>query len=754
MAQARPDASLETRIEELLAGMTLEEKLGQLNQLFYLGGVDTDSPEGAEQAEQPRMVEAELAAGRVGSLLFVSRPEEFNRLQRLALAGNRHGIPVMFGFDVIHGFRTILPVPVALAASWSPETAEAAQAVAAREARAAGVHWAFAPMVDIARDPRWGRIVEGAGEDPVLGAAMAAAQVRGFQGDDLAAPDRIMAGPKHFAGYGWAQGGRDYDESWISDAELHNVVLPPFRAAIEAGAQNIMTAYMPLNGVPATGSDWLLREVLRSQWGFDGFVVSDANAVRSLVVHGFARDLPDAGVRALRAGVDMEMSMGDPAYATLPDAATDGGAGVDERLVDESVRRVLEAKLRLGLFEHPFVDEQHAEQVMADPTHREVAREAAERSAVLLGNDGVLPLDPARLQRVAVLGPLADSQRDTLGPWVFAHDLDETVTIRAGLQQHLGDGVRVEWAPGVRPVQRRTPSIFDMWPGNAPADPVGFDDEAELARAVELAASSDVAVVVVGEWQNQIGENASRSSLALPGRQLELVQRVVATGTPVVVVLLNGRPLELDWIDRHAHAVLDAWYPGTSGGTAVARLLTGDAVPAGRLPFTWPRTSGQVPMVHSHLTSFEPENTTKRYWDVDGSPLYAFGHGLSYASFEYGPVRLDADRIGVRDLLTGAAITARVEVTNTSALDADEVVQLYVHQCWGTSARPVRQLAAFRRLPIAAGTTETLTFEIGRDQLRYWNAAARDWVLDTAEVEVAAGGSSTAPFTARFTVAD
>jgi beta-glucosidase len=449
-------------------------------------------------------------------------------------------------------------------------------------------------MVDIARDPRWGRMVEGAGEDPHLGAAVAAAQVRGFQGADIGQGDRVIAGPKHFAGYGAALGGRDYDEVNLSDAELWNTHLPPFEAAVEAGAGNVMTAYMDLNGVPASATRWLFTEVLRDAWGFQGFVVSDANAVRNLVTHGFAADLTDAGARAVAAGVDLEMAISDPAYAHLPEALQAGA--VSEDVLDASVRRILETKLRLGLFGNPYVDEDGAHEVLADPEHRQVARVAAERSAVLLRNNGnLLPLDIERLTSVAVIGPLADSRRDTLGPWVFDFDLEETVTVVDGVRRKVGDRAQVDYAPGIRVVQRVFPSMFDMFGGNRPEDPEGFDEEAEFRRAVDIAGAADVAVVVVGEWQNMIGEAASRSSLDLPGRQLELLQAVVGTGTPTVLLVMHGRPLDLRWAAENVPAILDIWYPGTQGGVAVANLLFGQVSPAGKLPFTWPRTVRQVP---------------------------------------------------------------------------------------------------------------------------------------------------------------
>ena len=445
MSEATPVDGIQARVDELISRMTPAEKAGQLTQYFYFrlpAGAAPEPALGMDPDAQPRMVEEALGRGEVGSLLFVTDPVEINRLQRLGLAGNRLGIPLLFGFDVIHGLRTIFPVPIAMAASWDLETIERGQAIAAREARAVGIHWAFAPMVDIARDPRWGRIIEGAGEDPFLGAAVAVAQVRGFQGADIGQHDRIIAGPKHFVGYGAALGGRDYDEVSLSDAELWNTYFPPFNAAVEAGAGNVMTAYMDLNGIPASGTRWLFTEVLRDAWAFSGFVVSDANAVRNLVTHGFAADLTDAAARAISAGVDMEMAISDPAYAHLPEALQTGA--VSEAALDAAARRILEMKVRLGLFDNPYVDEDRAQVVLGDPEHREVARVAAERSAVLLRNEGdLLPLDVETLTSVAVIGPLADSRRDTLGPWVFDFDLDETVTVFDGIRRKVGSRVQV-----------------------------------------------------------------------------------------------------------------------------------------------------------------------------------------------------------------------------------------------------------------------------------------------------------------------
>ncbi len=742
--------TIQSQVDELLTQMTPAEKAGQLTQYFYFrlpAGADPPAL-GFDADEQPKMVESALREGRAGSLLFVTDPAEINRLQRLAIEGNRLGIPLLFGFDVVHGLRTILPVPIAMAATWDPETIERGQSVAAREARAVGIRWTFAPMVDIARDPRWGRIIEGAGEDPYLGAAVAVAQVRGFQGAELGAPDRIIAGPKHFAGYGAALGGRDYDEVNLSDSELWNVHFPPFKAAVEAGAGNVMTAYMDLNGIPAAGNRWLFTEVLRDTWGFEGFVVTDANAVRNLVTHGFATDLSDAAARAVNAGVDMEMAISDPAYAHLPEALESGAAS--PQAVDASVRRVLEAKLRMGVFDAPYVDEDRAHEVLADPAHREVARVAAERSAVLLRNEGdLLPLDAGSLSSIAVIGPLADSKRDTIGPWVFDFDLEETVTVLEGIRAKVGNAVRVDHARGVCVVQRLFPSLFDMFGGNKPADPEGFDEDAEFYQAVDLARGADVAIVVAGEWQNMIGEAASRSSLELPGRQLELLKAVVDTGTPVVLLVMNGRPLDLRWPAEHVPAILDIWYPGTRGGEAAANLLFGDVSPGGKLPFTWPRTVGQVPMVYAHTRSHEPENQARRYWDEASTPLFPFGYGLSYGRFEYANVAVDQPSI-----VTSGTVTVSVEVTNKADREADEVVQLYIHQRHGSASRPVRELKGFRRVTVAAGESRTLQFPLGPNERRYWNAAVRDWVTDPSTFDLWVGGDSTARLSTSFEVTE
>lgn len=733
---ADAEATLRARVDALISQMTVEEKAGQLTQYFTFPGVP----------DALAMVEAEVRAGRAGSLLFVSDPHEIDRLQRMAVTESRLGIPLLFGFDVIHGFRTAMPVPLALAASWDPDLAEDCQAVAAREARAIGLHWAFAPMVDIARDPRWGRMIEGAGEDPFLGSAMAAAQVRGFQGDHIGAPDRLVAGVKHFAGYGGSLGGRDYDEVDLSDSELWNVHLPPFKAAIDAGVGNVMSAYMGLNGVPATGNRWLLTDVLRDTWGFKGFVVSDAGAVADLETHHFAKDRADAGSRALMAGVDMEMAPpfgGDAAFLGLP-AALAAGRITMARL-DEAVRRILEIKFRMGLFEAPYVDLTRTAAVLGAAEHRAVADRAAERSAVLLANRGdLLPLS-RDLKSIAVLGPFADAARDSSGPWIFRQDDTETVTILSGIRAALGNAARVDHSIGVSVPTRLHKSIFDN--PFMPALPrIEVDDDAEIARSVALARAAEVAVLVLGEAQVMIGEQASRSSLDLPGRQQELLEAVVATGTPTVVLIMTGRPLDLKGVQPAAQMMV--WYPGTRGGDAVARLLFGDAVPGGKLPYTWPRNIGQVPLPYAHLRSFKPEETEMRYWNEPNSPLFPFGHGLSYTRFAYANLSLSRPAIAI-----GESLDVTVQVTNTGTRAADEVVQLYIHQRHGTSARPVKELKGFRRIPLAPNETQTVTFTLTPDHLRYWSSVPRDWVQDESVIDVFVGGSSQETLQASFQVA-
>ena len=733
--QENADRGARKRADALLAQMTLQEKLGQMNQLFFFGTT----------AEGP-FIDG-IRKGQVGSFLFISNPALINSLQRVAVTESRLKIPLIFGFDVTHGFRTIFPVSIAMAASWDSKLIEKSQSVAAREARAAGINWTFAPMIDITRDPRWGRIVEGAGEDPYLGAVMAQAHVRGLQGERIGSPERLLACAKHFAGYGAAEGGRDYDASNISDAQMWNVYLPPFKAAVDAGVGCVMSAYMDLNDVPATGNRWLLRDVLRRDWKFDGFVVSDANAVDDMRNHGYARDPQDAAVKALTAGVNMEMSFGASAYLkNLPNAIKQNQISVKD--VDDLVRAILEAKIKLGLFENPYVDEAKVSTTFANPQHREAAKAAAVSSAVLLKNqNNLLPLSKTAYKRIAVIGPLADSKQNTLGPWSFVMDIDQTTTILAGLKNKLGAGTQIDFAPGVQ-INRLSASIFDqllkekhgaLWTETQAAD--------EFQKAVQLAKDSELAVMVLGENQDMSGEQASRSSLELPGRQLELLQAVKATGKPVVLLLMNGRPLDITWAAENVPSILEIWYPGTDGGNAVADLLFGDANPGGKLPVTWMRHVGQVPIYYSHNLTQNPSQQDKRYWNEPFAPLYPFGYGLSYTAFAFSNLKLSQPEIKL-----GAATEVSVDVKNTGNRAGDEVMQLYIHQQAGAASRPIRELKGFTRLTLAPGETKTVRLKLGPEELRYWNAASRDWVQEAETFDLWVGNDSTASLHATLKV--
>jgi beta-glucosidase len=735
LAAQAGDEQVNQKVNALLAQMTLEEKAGQLTQYFKV---------------IPDTVPAEerIRKGQAGSFLFVSDPAVANQLQRVAVEESRLRIPLLMGFDVIHGFRTIFPVPLAMASSWDPRLVEQVQTIAAREARAVGIHWTFAPMVDIARDPRWGRIVEGAGEDPFLGAAMARAQVRGFQGPYAGSPEHVLACVKHFAGYGAADGGRDYDSTFLSDDQLWNIYLPPFHAAVEAGAASLMSAYMDLNDVPATGNRFLLQDVLRRAWDFRGFVVSDAFAIGSLITHGFARDSADASLRALTAGVDMDM--GSKAYlADLAPLVRQGRLPVS--IVDEAVRRILAAKVRLGLFEHPYVDEARAKQVLSAPEHRQTARTAAQRSAVLLRNQGgLLPLDRNKISSIAVIGPLGDSQKDMLGSWAFAFDPTEAVTLVQGIRGKVPASVRVEYARGGQ-IRRGIPSPFESFsPGPRPAPLTAAQIDQEVAKAMALADRSDVAVLALGEQEDMSGEAASRTSLDLPGAQQRLLEAVVATGKPVVLVLINGRPLDLSWASEHVAAILEAWYPGTQGGNAIADLLFGDANPGGKLPVTWPRSAGQIPNYYAHNLTQAPETDRafrSRYWDLLSSPLYPFGFGLSYTKFAFSNLR-----VGQGEVKLGQALDVSVDVENTGGRAGDEVVQLYIHQQAGSASRPVRELKGFERIALAPGEKKTVRFSLGQAELSFWSPADKKWVQEAENFDVWVGADSTATLHAAFRV--
>lgn len=729
------DQQVNARVNALLAQMTIDEKIGQLAQIAGQAWIP-----GAPKPEDV------LPKGEGGSVLWLQDPAAINRLQHIAVEQSRLHIPVLFGLDVINGFKTIFPAPLAMAASWDPPLVVEEQTIAAREASASGIRWTFGPMVDIARDPRWGRIVEGAGEDPYLGAAMAKAQVRGFQGPYLGSPEHLIACAKHFAGYGAADGGRDYDSSYVPEELLQNVYLVPFHAAVQAGVGTLMSAYMDLNDVPATGNRFLLHDVLRDQWGFRGFVVSDAMAVGSLVTHGFARDPEDAAYRALTAGVNMDMASGT--YLKNLGQLVQQGR-ILTATIDDAVRPILAAKIRLGLFEHPYVDESRIEQVITNPEHRQFARTAAARAAVLLRDENqTLPLSK-NIASIAVIGPLANSPRDLLGFGGTMGDSAGVVTIVEGIRSKVPNA-HVEYAQGVQ-IKRDIPSFFESFlPGPKVTPLTPAEAEAQFKQAVDLARRSDVAVMVLGELGNMSGEAASRSSLDLPGTEEQLLEAVVATGKPVVLVLVNGRPLNLSWASQHVPAILEAWYPGAEGGNAVADLLFGDANPGGKLPVTWPRNVGQVPIYYAHNLTHQPEGSPQfrsRYWDLLSSPLYPFGFGLSYTKFTISNLQLSRATAKV-----GETLEASVDVQNTGSQTGDEVVQLYIHQQAGSASRPVRQLKGFERITLAPAEKKTVHFSLGKDELSFWSPQEKKWVEEPENFDLWVGEDSTAELHSTFKI--
>lgn len=733
-------AAASRRARALLGRMTLEEKIGQLN---LASGVGMGGMVSAAS-------DSDIVHGRVGAILWLANPTEINRLQHLAVERSRLHIPLLFGLDVIHGYRTIFPIPLAMASSWDPSVEEQAQAFAAAEARSAGIRWTFTPMVDIARDARWGRIQEGAGEDPYLGAAMARAQVRGFQGLRLG-PTSVVACAKHFAGYGAAEGGRDYDASYVPEELMRNVYLVPFHAAVRAGVGSLMTAYMDLNDVPASGNHWLLTDVLRKDWGFTGFLTSDAFAIASLVVHGYAADSTDAAYKAIAAGAGMDMAS-QTFLHQLPRLVASGRVTVAQ--IDAAVLPILEVKYQIGLFDHPYADTAGAAAEVT-ASGRALARKLAARSIVLLKDEHrTLPL-PSTLRNVAVIGGLADSPVDiTGGPTpagVFGQGHDApAVTVLAALKDRLGPDAHITYVPGPA-MSKVFPSPFDAFLGHTPTPPPTPAEIADwLAQAKAAAEQADLVLAVVGEPAFMSGERASRGTLGLPGIQEQMVEAAASAGKPLVVVLENGRPLQINWIAEHAAAVLESWFPGVEGGNAVVDVLFGDVNPGGKLPVSWPRAAGVEPLYYNHNLTQEPESDphfTSRYWDIASKPLYPFGYGLSYTTFRFANLHLSARRMNVGD-----SVEVAVDVTNSGPIPGDAVAQIYVHQRYGSASRPVRQLEGFRRVTLQPGETRTLRFPLGTNELQFWSPQSKRWVVEPGVFDVWVGEDSTAPLHAELAV--
>jgi beta-glucosidase len=713
------DQNMKTFIDDLMAKMTLDEKLGQLNLIAGLGGPMTGTMVNVGAAKK-------ISKGQVGGMLNVWSPEKLRIIQKLAVEESRLGIPLLFAADVIHGHKTVFPIPLALSCTWDMDLIKKSAQVAATEAAADGLKWVFSPMVDVARDPRWGRVSEGAGEDPYLNGRVAEAMVKGLQGDDLSAIDTVLACVKHFAAYGAAEGGREYNTVDMSEQRMREVYLPPFEKAVKAGAGSLMAAFNDVNGVPATMHKQLLTDILRKEWGFDGIVVTDYTAINEMTTHGVG-DLKEVSAKALKAGIDMDM-VGEAFLTTLKQSLDEGK--VTQQEIDQACRRILEAKYKLGLFENPykFFDRQRAKDQILSAEHREAAREAAAQSCVLLKNeDNVLPLKKSG-STIALIGPLADDKRNMLGNWAVAGDPEKAVPILQGVKNAAGEGVTVLHARGANitddPQLAANANALVLTVTTDPRSP-----EQMIAEAVEVAKKSDVIVACVGEARDMSGECGSRTDISIPESQKKLLEALAETGKPLVLVVSGGRPMTLEWENKHASSILMSWFGGTEAGNGIADVLFGDHNPSGKLTATFPRNVGQIPVYHAQKSTGRPpasgvfKKYTSVYLDAPNAPLYPFGHGLSYTDFSYSPVKLDKTELKGDEMLK-----ASVTLTNTGDRAGEEVVQLYITDPVASSTRPVKELKGFQKVSLQPGEKKEVTFEITPEDLKFVNAdLKRDW---------------------------
>lgn len=728
-AGASMEPPYQSRLEALLARMTLEEKIGQLNQ--YSGFWDFTGPR--PTGGKARLRIRHLEQGQVGAMLNVVGADKVRAIQQIAVEKTRLGIPLLFAFDVVHGHSTIFPIPLAEASSWDLEAIERSARIAATEAAAQGVNWTFAPMVDISRDPRWGRVMEGAGEDPMLGAAIATARVRGFQGTNLAAINTIAACAKHFAGYGFAEAGKDYNAAEIGTSTLFNVILPPFRAAVrDANVKTVMNAFNTINGVPATGDPFLQREILKTRWGLTGFVVSDWGSGREMIDHGFAHDGRHAAALAMMAGSDMDME--SRIYVNhLADLVRDGT--VDEARINDAVRRILTIKFELGLFDDPYryADSARERETLDRDSHRTATLEMAKKSIVLLKNDGdLLPLGPGK--RIAVIGALAADKDSPLGNWRGRGKAHSAVSLVEGL---TAKNVDFTYAKGAE---------VEIETAHAASEVIiNETDHSGFEEAVAVARGSDVVIMVLGEDGLQSGEGRSRADLGFPGVQQKLLEAVYAVNRKIILVVMSGRPLILTWADEHLPAIVQAWHLGSQSGHALASVLTGETNPSGKLPMTFPRSMGQVPIYYNHLPTGRPHPRDDVFWshynDESNAPLYPFGHGLSYTTFLYSDLVLSKDVEG---------IAASVTVTNTGDRQGQEVVQLYIRDRVARISRPVKELKAFKKIALAPNESQSVTFRLTAKDLGYYTATG-EFVTDPGDFDLFVGGSSDAPLTTEFT---
>ncbi|GHA41810.1 glycosyl hydrolase [Salinimicrobium marinum] len=725
------------KVDSLLNIMTLEEKVGQMNQYNGFWEVTGPAPEGGSAEEKYE----HLRSGLVGSMLTVRGVEQVRAVQKIVVEETRLGIPLIIGFDVIHGYKTLSPIPLAESASWDMEAIQKSAEVAAKEAAASGINWTFAPMVDISRDARWGRVMEGGGEDPYLGSKIAVARVKGFQGEDLSDPLTIAATAKHFAGYGFAEAGREYNKADIGSVTLHNMVLPPFKAAKEAGVRTFMNGFNEINGVPVTGSEYLLRDILKEEWGFEGFVISDYASIEEMATHGYVKNERMAAKKAAEAGVDMDME--SYAYVNeLADLVRDGE--VDEAVIDDAVGRILRVKFELGLFDDPYkyLDEQREKEIVGSSEIREAVLDMAKKSIVLLKNErNLLPLKKSG-QKIALIGALANDKNSPLGSWRIASEDHTAVSVLEGMQQYEGNELVFE--KGADLVTGQVTFINELTFNET--DKSGFD------AAISAAEDADVVVMVLGEHGFQSGEGRSRTNLDLPGVQQELLEKVFEVNKNVVLVLNNGRPLAIGWAAENIPAIVEAWHLGTETGNAVAQVLYGDYNPSGKLPMTFPRNIGQTPIYYNHGNTGRPVDPQpgdnmvfwSHYMDVENTPLYPFGFGLSYTTFEYDNLQLNKNSYKRNE-----PVEVSVQVTNTGEYDGKEVVQLYIRDLYGSIIRPVKELKGFELTELQKGETKTVNFVLSEKELGFYNAQG-EYVIEPGEFEVFVGGNSMETLKASF----
>lgn len=704
--------SYEAKAKSLLAKMTLEEKIGQLNLVTPGGGILTGAVVSAD-------VETKIKQGKVGGLFGIYSPEKVRKAQDLAVKGSRLHIPLIFGLDVIHGHKTIFPIPLGMSASWDLDLIKESSVIAAKEATADGLNWAFSPMVDIARDARWGRISEGSGEDPYLGGLIAKAVVQGYQGKDLSLSNTMMACVKHFALYGGAEAGREYNTVDMSKIKMYEYYLPPYKAALDAGAGSFMSSFNEIDGVPATGNKWLLTDLLRKQWGFKGFVVSDYTSLNEMTAHGMG-DLQTVSALALNAGLDMDM-VGEGMLTTLGKSLKEGKVSL--AAIDQACLRILEAKYKLGLFDDPYryIDDARPAKDILVAANRELARKMAAHSMVLLKNDHqLLPLQ--KKGSIALVGPLADNKRNMLGTWVVAGDWTKSVSVKEGLETALGNQVTIHYAKGANisddTVFAKRVNVF-----GTEIDQDAKHPEQLIKEAVDAANQSDLVVAVLGEAADMTGESSSRADIGLPESQQKLLKALSQTGKPIVLVLINGRPLAIVNESKQATAILEAWAPGTEAGNAIADVLLGKYNPSGKITATFPRSVGQIPIYYNHKNTGRPYDGTgfpkfkSNYLDESNDPLYPFGFGLSYTSFNYGPIRLSKTQLKGQEKLM-----ASITLQNTGKYGGEEVVQMYISDPVASVARSVKDLKGFKKVYLNAGETKELTFEISTEELSFFNS--------------------------------